>query len=203
MRLGHVSTLLDNLFMDYQGIRNKIDDGKKIVEKYKHQTPKPVLEVCYSMLDINSLLVDKLEELDNKISKNSKSSSKPPSTDNKDEVKKNQSLRGKSGKKSGGQKGRVGSTLKRVATPDDIIDHKLQGKCSCGQKHCSEYPVGVTANIQYGQSVRAVVSYLSKYQLVPYDRLSELMSDVFEVKVSEGSIDNFANYSENSLSACL
>ena len=58
--------------MDYQKIRNKIEDGKKIVEQYKDQTPKPVLEVCYSMFEINSLLVDKLEELDNKISKNTK-----------------------------------------------------------------------------------------------------------------------------------
>jgi len=45
------------------------------------------------------MLVDKLEELDNKISKNSTNSSLPPS---KDPPKKNQSLRGKSGKKTGG-----------------------------------------------------------------------------------------------------
>ena len=56
------------------------------------------------MFDINSLLVDKLEELDNKISKNIRNSSKASSIDNKDDVKKNQSLRGKSGRKLEGKK---------------------------------------------------------------------------------------------------
>lgn len=223
--------------MDYQGIRNKISDGKKIVEKYKDETPKPVLEVCYSMFDINSLLVDKLEELDNKISKNSRNSSKPPSSDNKDEPKPNQSLRKKSGKKSGGQKGRKGSTLKQVQNPDEIIKHRPKGKCSCGnelenlnlqatkrrqvfeieflkkviehqvlqgicecgQCHVGEFPDDVSAYVQYGQSVRSVVGYLAKYQLIPYERLTEMMSDLFDVQVSEGSIDNFAGYAEDSL----
>ena len=85
------------------------------------------------MFDINSLLVDKLEELDNKISKNSRNSSKAPSTDNKVDVKKNQCLRGKSGRKTGGQKGRKGSTLKKVKHPDHSVQHKPKGMCNCGR----------------------------------------------------------------------
>ena len=38
--------------MDYKGIRNKIDEGKKIIEKYKDETPQPVLEICYSMFKL-------------------------------------------------------------------------------------------------------------------------------------------------------
>ena len=223
--------------MDYKGIRNKIDEGKKIVEKYKDETPQPVLEVCYSMFDINSLLVDKLEELDNKISKNSRNSSKPPSTDDKNKIKPNQSLRKKSDKKTGGQKGNKGSTLKRVATPNitnqhkpegdcscglnleglnlsmhssrqvfeieilkKVVEHQVfQGSCSCGINHCGSYPVDVKAPVQYGKSVRAIVNYFSKYQLIPSDRLREMMSDLFDTSVSEGSIDNFSNYAQGSL----
>jgi hypothetical protein len=66
--------------MDYNGSRNKIDEGKKIVKKYKDDTPKPILEVCYSMFDINSILIDKLEEVEIKTSKDSRNSSKRPSS---------------------------------------------------------------------------------------------------------------------------
>jgi transposase len=222
--------------MDYQKIRNKISEGKAIVEKYRDETPQPVLEVCYSMFDINEMLVDKLEELDNKISKNSRNSSRPPSKD-ENTPKRNQSLRGKSGKKSGGQDGHSGSTLKKVETPNKIVPHYLKGKCkcginlsglsqslhstrqvfdveivntvtehqayegicSCGKKHCADYPEGVNANVQYGQGVRAVVGYLSKYQLIPTERLEEMMSDIFNTSLSEGTIDNINNYAEVAL----
>lgn len=112
--IGRELCLIHNLLMDYQKIRNKINEGKEIVEKYKDETPKPVLEVCYSMFVINGLLIDKLEELDNKISKNSRNSSKAPSKD-EDLPKKNQSLRKSSGKKSGYQNGHSGSTLRSRA----------------------------------------------------------------------------------------
>jgi transposase len=222
--------------MDYQKIRNKISEGKAIVEKYKDETPKPVLEVCFSMFDINEMLVDKLEELDNKISKNSRNSSRPPSKD-ENPPKRNQSLRGKSGKKNGGQDGHSGSTLKKVENPNEIIRHQLKGKCSCGKSlsnisstlhstrqvfeveiinvvtehqvfeglcacgknHCSVYPEGVNANVQYGSGVRAIVGYLSKYQLLPSERLEEMMSDLFNTSLSEGTIDNINNYAEVSL----
>ena len=221
--------------MDYQKIRNKIAEGKEIVEKYKNETPKPVLEVCYSMFEINEMLVDKLGELDNKISKNSTNSSLPPSKD--PNPKKNQSLRGKSGKKTGGQNGHKGSTLKKVEKPDKIIPHLLTGKCNCGtqlstlpsllhstrqvfeveiknvviehqvfetkclcgMKHCSAYPEGVNASVQYGPGVRAIVGYLSKYQLIPSERLGEMMSDIFNTTLSEGTIDNISNYAETGL----
>jgi len=221
--------------MDYQKIRNKIAEGRAIVEKYKDETPKPVLEVCFSMFEINEMLVDKLEELDNKISKNSTNSSIPPSKD--PNTKKNQSLRGYSGKKTGGQSGHKGSTLKKVEKPDKIIPHLLTGKCncgiklstlpsslhstrqvfeveiknvviehqvfetkcSCGMKHCSAYPEGVNASVQYGPGVRAIVGYLSKYQLIPSERLEEMMSDIFNTPLSEGTIDNISNYAEAGL----
>jgi len=220
--------------VDYQKIRNKINDGKKIIEKYKDETPQPVLEVCYSMFDINEMLVDKLEELDNKISKNSRNSSRPPSSD---DVKPNQSQRGKSNRRSGGQQGHGGSTLKKVSCPDEIIYQKppkkcfcgekllssnfkikstrqvfdvkiqkfvseyrqMQVTCSCGQEHTGDYPKEVKAATQYGESIRGIVSYLSRYQLIPFDRLRETMNDLFDTRLSEGSIHNINTYASDSL----
>lgn len=224
MHIGQTPCFCHHCRMDYHKIRNKIAEGKEIVEKYKDETPKPVLEVCFSMFDINEMLVDKLEELDNKISKNSGNSSVPPSQDpNRSRKPKN-----KSNKKSGGQAGHKGSNLARVLNPDAVVEHKPKGKCkcgksiselkhelhssrqvfeveilkktiehrvfetvcTCGKSHCASYPTGVTAPVQYGASIQAVVSYLSKYQLIPYERLQEMMSEIFDCPLSEGTVDN-------------
>ncbi len=160
--------------MDYQKIRNKIAEGKAIVEKYKDETPQPVLEVCYSMFDINEMLVDKLEELDNKISKNSRNSSRPPSKD-ENLPKRNQSLRGKSGKKSGGQDGHSGSTLKKVENPNTVIQHPLKGKCKCGQNLSQ-----LTSTMHSSRQVFEVEIVNTVTELLPPTQWSPL----FSIKIS-------------------
>lgn len=63
--------------------------------------------------------------------KNSRNSSIPPSKD-ENRPKKNQSLRGKSGRKPGGQPGRKGNTLKMTADPDYIHDLRQEYCHNCG-----------------------------------------------------------------------
>lgn len=64
--------------------------------------------------------------------KNSKNSSIPPSKD-ENRPKRNQSLREKTGRKPGGQKGGKGNTLRMVKNPD-ITELHLPGYCSyCGE----------------------------------------------------------------------
>ena len=72
----------------------------------------------------------KIKELEARLGKNSQNSSKPPSSDG---FKKPppKSLREKSGKKSGGQPGHKGETLRQVETPDVVVDH-TPSVCSCG-----------------------------------------------------------------------
>lgn len=73
------------------------------------------------------------QKLKDQLSKNSRNSSKPPSSDgyNKPNPK---SLRKKSGRKTGGQKGHPGSTLKAVEHPDRIIEHDVFACLYCGEK---------------------------------------------------------------------
>ncbi len=84
---------------------------------------------------IDKLLV-KIQELEERLSKfenkkNSKNSSVPPSQD-PNRLRKTKSLRQKSGKKPGGQKGHEGSTLKMVATPDEVVKLSPDFCHNCG-----------------------------------------------------------------------
>ena len=70
-----------------------------------------------------SKLAERIQKLEDQIAKNSSNSGKPPSSDGL--KKKPKSLRHKSGKKSGGQPGYPGSTLKMANDPDHIQIHRV------------------------------------------------------------------------------
>src|SRR6266487_5116486 len=75
-----------------------------------------------------------IKQLEGQAAKDSHNSSKPPSTNGfKEPVRKTQSLREKSGKKSGGQPGHVGKTLMMVEQPDQTI---LLTPAQC--QHCQQ-----------------------------------------------------------------
>ncbi len=76
-------------------------------------------------------LAARVLELEARVGMNSSNSSKPPSSDGygKPQPK---SLRQKSGRKPGGQKGHPGTTLRQVVHPDEVTVHVLE-RCVCGQ----------------------------------------------------------------------
>ncbi len=155
---------------------------------------------------------------------NSSNTSRPPSTDR--EKSRPQSLRGRSGRKSGGQPGHPGKTLEQKAQPDQTIPHPLE-QCSCGadlsrqpvkdverrqvfelppmQLRCLEhqaevkecpccqktvtaaFPPGVTAPVQYGESVRALTAYFYDAQAGASRRVSQIFADLFGYHLSEAT----------------
>jgi transposase len=67
-------------------------------------------------------LAAQVQELQARLAKDSHNSSKPPSSDGLG--RKTKSLRRRSGKKPGGQLGHRGETLRLVATPDTVVEHR-------------------------------------------------------------------------------
>ena len=79
--------------------------------------------------------IERLEErmklLEDRLSMNSRNSSKPPSSDGLKKPPAPKSLRGKSGRKPGGQHGHPGTTLEQTSDPDVVVRH-IPDRCSCG-----------------------------------------------------------------------
>ena len=60
----------------------------------------------------------------------------------------------------------------------------------CNAKTTSEFPKNVSHSAQYGANIRALILNLNIYQSLPYKRLQELLNDVFNLKLSQGTIYN-------------
>lgn len=105
-----------------------------------HQGEEAVVALFYEMIGNMRLLMESVQKIEDRLAKNSSNSDKPPSSDglNKPAPK---SLRKRSGKKSGGQPGHKGHTLKAVAQPDRVVVQRLK-ECH----HCHATLEGVETN---------------------------------------------------------
>jgi transposase len=168
-----------------------------------------------------------IAELRRQLRQNSRNSSKPPSSDSPFAKPAPKSLRGKSGRKPGGQKGHPGSTLAQVAEPDETLRHEpgscggcggdLAGApevgverrqvfdlppmrvhvtehqlitrcCACGVATCGTAPGEVTAPVQYGPRITAIVLYLYEGQFLSKKRTAAALAELFGTPVGEGTV---------------
>jgi transposase len=87
----------------------------------------------------------RIAELERRLGLNSSNSGKPPSSDGLKKPVRVSSLRERSGKKPGGQKGHPGETLCRTETPDAIIDHYPPTCAGCGGPLTEATAIGFVA----------------------------------------------------------
>ena len=83
----------------------------------------------------------KIAELEARINMNSSNSSKPPSSDGVNKPNRNRSLRQKSGRKPGGQKGHKGSGLSMPEKPDEIKSCLPQDCLACPNREVCQFHV--------------------------------------------------------------
>ena len=79
-----------------------------------------------------AVLLARVAELERRLGRNSTNSSKPPGSDGLNKPPRTRSLRERSGKLPGGQKGHHGKTLTRTPTPDAVVDHFPTACGNCG-----------------------------------------------------------------------
>lgn len=60
----------------------------------------------------------------------------------------------------------------------------------CNKKSQSKFPENVTHEAQYGKNIKSLITNLNVYQAIPYKRIKELLSQIFNVELSEGTIFN-------------
>jgi transposase len=75
----------------------------------------------------------------------------------------------------------------------EVTEHQAEVKtCPCGCVNRATFPPEAAAPVQYGPRVKSVGVYLGEYQLLPFDRLAEIMRDLFACEsFSEGTLANF------------
>lgn len=79
-------------------------------------------------------VVERIQKLEDQLARNSRNSGKPPSSDGYDQpAPRPKSLRKRSRRKSGGQPGHPGETLRMVEKPDIVKVHRVQECQHCGQ----------------------------------------------------------------------
>jgi transposase len=166
-------------------------------------------------------------ELRRQLGQNSRNSSKPPSSDSPFTKPAPKSLRGRSGRKPGGQPGHPGSTLVLVDDPNErkrhepgpctgcgadlrdapevsverrqvfdlppmtvrVTEHQLIARrCTCGTTTCGSAPEGVTAPVQYGPRITAIILYLYVGQFLSKKRTAQALAELFGTPVSEGTV---------------
>lgn len=93
-----------------------------------------LVEQLYALIEPQQVqlatLTARVKELEDQLATNSRNSSKPPSSDGAG--RQTQSLRTASDKKSGGQPGHAGTTLKQVPVPDVRLPHPPVACAACG-----------------------------------------------------------------------
>jgi transposase len=200
--------------------------------------PEALVDIIMALQEQVQALAKRVAELEQRLNKNSRNSSKPPSSDGPAKPR-TKSLRKRSGKKPGGQKGHTGHTLTQVEQTDRVVtlpvtscpcsadlshepvtgyDYRqvfelpqpklevtqYQGEIKtcpkCGQSVKASFPEMVNAPAQYGPRFRGLLVYLQNQQLIPPNRITQMMADIYGSSVSEATILDASRRTHDNLS---
>ena len=70
---------------------------------------------------------------------------------------------------------------------------------NCKTVHKPDFPDNIKACTQYGDNIKALIAYLNSYQMIPYERISEMIKDITSHKISQGTIFSMLQSYHNQL----
>jgi hypothetical protein len=70
----------------------------------------------------------------------------------------------------------------------EVTEHRIGQVECCGISQCGQYPVEVTANVQYGSGVRALITKLSVEHKMPMEQISGWFEDVYGYELNRTTI---------------
>jgi transposase len=65
------------------------------------------------------------------------------------------------------------------------------GICTCcGKRNIGKFPENIVPNVQIGERTKGLIGYFNVTHNVSYERLIQIFSDIFNLEMSKGTIDN-------------
>ena len=85
-----------------------------------------------------------------------------------------------------------------------VTEHQLIARrCSCGVTTCGAAPDGVTAPVQYGPRITAIIVYLYVGQFLSKKRTAQALAELFGTPVSEGTVATMTKRAADGLDGFL
>jgi len=74
----------------------------------------------------------------------------------------------------------------------EVTEHQAEKKkCSCGHLTTAMFPKAISAPVQYGNNFQCLLTILSAYEYMSYDRISELVEQLTGYRVNESTVCSF------------
>ena len=71
----------------------------------------------------------------------------------------------------------------------EVTEHRqMRVRCACGQMHTGQFPSHVRASVQYGPRALSAMVHLNQYHLLPLQRTTEVMEELFGLAVSPATV---------------
>ena len=70
----------------------------------------------------------------------------------------------------------------------EVTEHQIGQITCCGVAQCGDYPAGVSATVQYGSGVRALMTLLSVDHKMPLEQISQLFVDLYGYDLNSSTI---------------
>lgn len=80
-------------------------------------------------------------------------------------------------------------------------EHRSQVKICphCEHLNLGRFPDHITQPVQYGSAIKSFITYLNQYQLIPYNRITEMFQDLLGHSISEGTVNNTLDVAHDNL----